>query len=542
MKKRLAFCLALALLLSGCTATQAGPTQQDDPPDETEPAATEPLVVKETGDFGLSFLPEYGMNPYTCAATVNRAAFSLLYESLFVVSNQFRAEPVLCDSFRVSEDGMTYTVTLLSDVRFSDGTPLTAEDAAASLQAARQSDLYSGRLAHVSSVSAEGSDLIVRLDTPYENFALMLDVPIVKATTVEFERPTGTGAYRLSGNRLVRNTYWWQTQTPAVTAEIIPLTPASTPNELRDSFEFGGTDLIYCDPNSVASSGYRCDYEAWESPSTVMHYIGFNVSSGYFTNDTLRTAVTFAIDRDRLANEIYGGFAQASVLPCSPASDLYDDQLAENYDFAPSQFIAAVNNSEVTTSQNYAGHVGVFLVCSDDPKRVAAAEDIAETLNEAGLSIVINALDRESYFAALENSEFDLYYGEVRLTANFDLSEFFSRNGDLQYGSVANTGLAALCISALQNSGSYFELCEQLLQTAPICPVVFKSYAIYVTRGMIATITPAVDYVFHNSATARTLADADKTYEPTDTSDGADTTDEPTEAGETTDEPTAAPD
>ncbi|MBD9241607.1 MAG: hypothetical protein EGQ64_04805 [Ruminococcaceae bacterium] len=67
---------------------------------------------------------------------MNRAAFSLLYESLFVVSSHFRAEPLLCESFTASEDGKTYRYTLVSGVSFSDGTPLTAQDAAASLEAA----------------------------------------------------------------------------------------------------------------------------------------------------------------------------------------------------------------------------------------------------------------------------------------------------------------------------------------------------------------------------------------------------------------------
>lgn len=137
---------------------------------ETAAALTETAAAPKT--FGLSYLPEHGFNPYTCTATVNRAAFSLLYESLFVVSSHFRAEPLLCESFTASEDGKTYRYTLVSGVSFSDGTPLTAQDAAASLRAAQQSALYSGRLAHMLSVTADDDrTLTVTLDTAYENFS-----------------------------------------------------------------------------------------------------------------------------------------------------------------------------------------------------------------------------------------------------------------------------------------------------------------------------------------------------------------------------------
>lgn len=507
MKRTLALLLALMLLLSGCAAQEA-PTPTDATEETATPTQTPQVVNKEDGSFGLSYFSSYGVNPYSCTATVNRAMFSLLYESLFLVSHEFRAVPLLCDTFRVSEDAKTYYFELLPGVTFSDGTPLTAEDVLSSVRAARKSELYSARLTHILDMSAEGNTFIVALDTPYENFATMLDVPIVKSGTEESATPVGSGPYVLRGQTLVRRADWTATQSLSVEAEAIPLLSVTTTNELRDTFEFGGTDLVYCDPNSVASGGYRCDYEAWEVPTTVLHYIGFNRSLGYFANDTLRAAITYAVDREKISNEIYHGFARPSVLPCNPASDLYDDQLAEDYDYAPGKFAEAVALSGVTTSENYVGHVGVFLVCSDDPTRVDAAERIAQALTDAGLALEVQALERSDYLSALRDGKYDLYYGEVRLTANFDLTEFFTQYGDLQFGSINDTGLATLCTDALKNSGSYFELCGQLVKKAPICPVLFKSYAVYVTRGMLSSITPGVDYVFHNAATARTLSDA----------------------------------
>ena len=511
MKKCLALLLLLSLFLTACGQGQETQNSILTTQDPTETEA--PTVVTKDDVFGLSYMAGFGFNPFTCTATVNRALFSLMYESLFVVSGQFRAVPVLCDSFRVSDDGMTYTFQLVEGVRFSDGTPLDATDVEASVDAARDSALYSERLEHiVSTKTMEDGSFRVELDTPYENLALVLDVPIVKAETLESDRPVGSGAYYVRGQGLMRNPYWWQESHGVLTAEQIPLMAAGASDELRDHFEFGSSDLIYCDPNSMAAVSYRCDYEVWEAPSTIMHYIGFNLYSGWFIEQSLRSAVTYAIDRDALVNEVYGGFAQATPLPCSPSSDLYDTQLADDHDFAPGKFAEAVQSSGVLTSGVYDGHVGTFLVCMDDPKRVAVAERIAEVLNNAGIRVKVSALERNAYQTALEKSEFDLYIGETRLTANFDLTEFFLKYGNLQFGSISNTGFVTLCTEALANSGAYTDLYSQLLREAPICPVVFKSYAVYVTRGMIETNHPGLDYVFHNQDTARTLADADKTY------------------------------
>lgn len=507
MKRVLALLLAAALLtLCACAQSDVPASSESEAPTES----SEPLAVKGEG-FGLSYFPEFGLNPFTCNSTVNRAVFSLLYESLFVVSNQFRAEPLLCESFAVSEDGRTYTYTLLSNVSFSDGSTMTAEDAVASITAARGSKFYSGRLSHVTSVYAlDTQHFAVTLDAAYENFSLMLDIPIVKADTVAADSPVGTGPYALSGAQLSRNQSWWQVREPAAKEDVIPLTAVQTSNELRDNFEFGGTDLVYCDPNAAASVGYRCDYEVWEVPTTVLHYLGFNLKSGPFVSETLRTAVTYLLDRESIANSYYGGFAIPTVLPCSPDSDLYDAQLASKYTYDLTRFQAAVNNSGAETSEE---SPGVFLVCSDDPTRVAVAEALIETFRQCGLYLRLKSVSSDSYRSALSSGGYDVYLGEVRLTANFDLTEFFSSNGNLNYGGISDATLIQLCSASLENSGNYPELCTKILESAPICPLVFKSYAIYVTRGKLSSITPAVDCLFHNSAIARTLADADRTYE-----------------------------
>ena len=514
MKKLLALILVLGIVLSGCSSNSASETvetvallPQEDPTSAT--LSPEEELPTEEAAFGLSYMPQYGLNPFTCAATINRSLFSLLYESLFVVTHDFTASPVLCKSVESSSDGTFYRFTLLENAKFSDGTPLTAEDVKASILAAQKSAMYKERLEDITSLYVPESKVLeITLSTSYENFALLLDIPVVKASTVEADLPIGTGPYRLQGQALVRNSNWWGETHGVLTCDRIALSVAQDSNDLRSQFEFGSTDLIYCDPNSTAAVGYRCDYEVWEAPTTVMHYLGFNLYSGWFINEEFRSTVTYAIDRDTFVNEIYGGFAQATPLPCSPSSPYHDDQLAEDHDYAPGKFKEALNATGILTDPQYDGHEGRFLVCLDDPARVKLADRICKVLTDAGLRLTVVALERAQFEAALESHNFDLYLGEVRLTASFNLSEFFMKYGDLQFGSISNTGLVTLCTEALANSGSYSELHRQVLDFAPICPIVFKSYAIYVTRGKITNNSPGVDLVFHDSLQARSLSDA----------------------------------
>ena len=60
---------------------------------------------------------------------------------------------------------------------------------------------------------------------------------------------------------------------------------------------------------------------------------------------------------------------------------------------------------------------------------------------------------------------------------------------------------------ALANSGNRYNLHEQIMEEGNLIPVLFRSYAIYATRGVVTDLTPARDHIFYYS-TGRTLADA----------------------------------
>ena len=106
----------------------------------------------------------------------------------------------------------------------------------------------------------------------------------------------------------------------------------------------------------------------------------------------------------------------------------------------------------------------------------------------------MEALAWEDYTAALAAGEFDLYYGEVRLSANFDLSSFFRFGGSLAYGALADNYMENLCHLALANNGNNYNLYERLCGRGYITPVLFKNYAIYTTRGSVADPSGYLDW------------------------------------------------
>ena len=117
-------------------------------------ASLEETPPAESLPFTLAWYPEFSLHPTLAANRANLTLAPLLYESLFTVDAAFQAQPVLCQSYTVSEDKLVWTFTLRAGITFSDGTPLTAQEAADALNLARSAgSRYQERLSDVTAVT-----------------------------------------------------------------------------------------------------------------------------------------------------------------------------------------------------------------------------------------------------------------------------------------------------------------------------------------------------------------------------------------------------
>ena len=506
MKRIISFllCLVITASLLGCSKEQEYvPTGNALVIDgETIPQAEEEDVPEQY--LELAYYPANSLNPYQATNYANRVLFSLVYQGLFAVDRDYNAVPMLCKSYTMTEDMRTYTF-YLEDATFSDGSQVTAEDVRVSLETAMKSQVYSGRFIHVSgmAVSEEGG-ITFRLDTAMEKFPLLLDVPIVKADEVAAERPTGTGPYyyenAANGLRLRKRGDWWCTSDLIVTANYIPLQEVTSVLTQRDSFEFSNVGLACADPCSDAYVDYRCDYELWEVDNGTMLYLGCNMQSKVFGKEKIRAALTYAIDRETIANTYYRGFGQASTLPASPSSPYYNKRLAERYAYDLGKF------SQVISDEYMLGATIRFVVNKEDSLRVRVAREIAQTLRDCGLVVELVELSMKGYTETLYYGMFDLYLGQTRLSATMDLTPFFRYYGKLQYGGMPDHDIYALCQQALANSGNYYNLHETVADDGRLCPILFHSYSIHATRGLLTNLSPARDNIFSYSI-GKTLAD-----------------------------------
>ena len=510
MKRILSLCLCFVLcvsLFAGCKSGESAYEPTGDAltwEDDSQHNGGEDTQSKQ--ELSLAYYPDRSMNPFEATDFTNRALFSLLYQGLFTVDRDYHVEPMLCGSYRVSQDMKSYVFYVADNARFSDGTPVTALDVIESLTAARNSRYYAGRFHHITWYGDSGDGGVqINLSTPFENLPMLLDIPVVKQSEVASPSPIGSGPYAqqsgLDGLLFRKQANWWCKAEMAVDAEVISVKPATSITQIRDDFETGKLSLVCADPGSGNYADYRSDFELWDCETGVFMYLVCNTDSKVFSNVQVRQAVTYAIDRETITGSYYKGFARSSTLPASPNSPYYSLQLAEKYSYDAPRFLQAVQDAGL---ENYTVKL---LVNSDDTLRLRIARDIAAMLREGGLLVEMSELGGEKYKYAINNREYDLYVTETKLSPNMDLTPYFSSRGDLSYGGISDLTLLKLCENALANHGNYYTLHQKVMEEGMLCPILFRGYGVYAERGLLTDLTPARDSIFYYSI-GKTIQDA----------------------------------
>ena len=468
---------------------------------------------KEPQVLTLAYDPSRSMNPLLGNNITNRVLFSLMYQGLFAVNSDNEPVPMLCSHYQVSSDNRIYTYYIDRNARFSDGSPVTANDVLATYEFARTCMYYKGRFVHVAEMEAVRDDALgeegikFTLTTAYQDFSMLLDVPILEAHEVEADFPVGSGPYVFHENggnwTLNRLPGWWCNQDIPVRAEAIKLVEIRTQSQFRDEFEFSDVGLAIANPLSDSYAEYRCDFELWNVDNGYFMYLGVNVTySDYFKDEknlALRHSLTYAINREKIIEENFRGMAYAATLPCSPGSPYYNQSLAERYKYDDLKFIEKVSGFEPLKDQKQNVRKLRLLVNVDDSARLRTARDIAHALTEMGVptgTLEYGASTDVSYEEVLRSHNWDLYLGKTRLSPNMDLSPFFKGYGSLYYGGLTSDKLYGMCRETLADRGNYYNLHQLVADDGRIVPILFGYDAVYAKRGEFDGLAPSRDNVF----------------------------------------------
>ena len=487
MKRSLLLLLTLLLLfaLSACADT-AGEEEswQDGIVDKEEQEETAPASIA-ISELALPLLSAQTLDPITCSDGVQQTVGSLLYEGLFELDEHFLPCGVLCSEYHYDRENLTYTFIVRTDAGFPDGSSLTANDVLATLRRAAASDRYRARFSSVTEMSAAGNTLTVRLSAPNSVFPALLDIPVVKSGTEQNDAPLGTGPYFFSGSdMLVANTNWWRGAPPLERIALISVKDNDTAAHLFSSYE---VHLLCSDLTGSTPAPTSGSITCLEAPSCTMQYLGFNTAHPVLQNAELRSAMSELIPRSSICSVFLSGHGAPAQFPLSPAAAVYP--LALEKSVSSAAYLTETEALGISVEKPV--HLTLLVNEENSFKRSIAAR-LAEDLSVGGISVTLRALPWNEYLAALQSGNFDLYYGEVTLTADWNISPLLVSGGALNYGAFSDPELEAQlrvfladeCERTARNFYSAFA------KKTPFAPIAFKSVSILFPSGLIDNMHP----------------------------------------------------
>lgn len=265
-----------------------------------------------------------------------------LFEGLVTVDAAGKPVPGVASGFTLAEDRVTLTFTLRPEARFSDGSPVTAEDVVFSLRrlvdpatAAPYAffgwvirggkDVSTGRLPpDALGVRVDGPGRVVlTLERPRPEAIAILGVPVfgvVSRANLErhgkdFTRPgnlVSSGSFVLreatpkAAYRLTRNPHWHGPVEPSLDA--VDWLPLEDPHTELKLFRAGQLDIMQTMPVSEARvAAEKHGPMLRRFPMYTPVFLAFNATREPWKSDKgLQRALSLAIDREELAGKVIG--------------------------------------------------------------------------------------------------------------------------------------------------------------------------------------------------------------------------------------------
>ncbi|ANH09195.1 MULTISPECIES: ABC transporter substrate-binding protein [Shinella] len=359
-------------------------------------------------------------DPIKTAQNIDFWVFSNVYDVLIRVDKSGKElEPGLAESWTVSEDGLTYTFKL-RDAKFSDGSPITADDAAYSLLRIRDDEgsLWSDSY-QVIDTATQGEDartLVVKLKTLSAPFLASLAMPgasILSKAGLESmgadayaETPIASGAFTLKewrrGDRVIleKNPNFWEAS--RVSLDGVEWISVPDDNTRMLNVQAGQLDAALFVPFSrVAELKKDPELVVTQDTSTREDHLLINHEHGPLAKKEVREALDMAIDKQAIVDTVTFGLGEVAN-SYIPKGALYHDDNALQRPYDPEkakQMLADAGAADLTL--NYVVNAG-----NEVDEQIAVL--LQQQLAKAGVTANLQKVDPSQSWDMLIAGDYDL--------------------------------------------------------------------------------------------------------------------------------------
>ncbi len=409
--------LSVPLAACGSSTNGSSPTNAA----STKPQVGGTLTIAQKGD-ALTLDPMLTTDEYS------KPVEELLYNSLVKLSSTGKIEPDLAKSWSISANHLVYTFHLRSHVQFHQGGTMTASDVVYSFNRIMSSKLaspWASFFQTVGSVKAlNPSTVQVALTRPYSpfltvvaSFLVVMNPTFVSQHKGNLQRvEDGTGPYILKdwvpnqSITLVRNPHYFIKGEPYINKIVFQIVPSSTSRIA--ALQSGQAQFAeFLDPanySKLEDMAKAHDINTEKFISSDYHMLGFNTKWGPFKNPKVRLALSYAINRPRILDQVgYGEGAVTGIL--SGALRRWAIPVSEY----PSYKTNVTKAKELLKQAGYPhGFSFNIMAPSSFPVDESDAVEIANELKAVGVSAHVVPTEWGTYISNWDKRSFEAFTGE----------------------------------------------------------------------------------------------------------------------------------
>ncbi|WP_027094365.1 ABC transporter substrate-binding protein [Cohnella thermotolerans] len=331
--------------------------------------------------------PSGAFTPYFHQSGYDGNVSSLLYTPLVTVDDKGVPIPALAESWDVSPDNLTYTFHLRKDLKFSDGSPVTADDVAftwtilhdkaydgdslVSTLGVKGGEAYKeGKAASIEGIKViDPLTVSVTLEKPNAAALLTLGSDVLskayygkdyKFGQLDYikklhEKPVGTGPYKLEkfipGQevRFVANEYYYKGK-PKTEHFLYKTSEGDTWQFLETGeIDFASFSATQENIDKLKSLGFVNILPY--TPSTY-GYLQVNLEHEAFKDKKVRQAIAYGLDRQSIYVDANQGAGAVANIPSSPISWAYTEEGINPYKYDPDKAKALLDEAGWTVGKD----------------------------------------------------------------------------------------------------------------------------------------------------------------------------------------------
>ena len=423
-----------------------------------------------------------------------------------------------------SNDGKTWTYTLKSGIKFSNGQPITSEDIKYGIERSFSNQLQGGLSYHktllvggdtyqgpfggqsLASIETPNANTIVfQLNKAFGDWPWIASMPAFSPVlpsngnpSTYAKAPITSGPYKVETIKdgtsltLVRNKYWSKSTDSVRTASADKVQFLESQNQsttvqnlIGDTGQFknafgaqylGASDLVSVNANPEAKKRVAT------SDAGPLQYLAINVKR--VPDLKVRQALEYAVDKKSYL--VASGGAQAGVL----ASTLITPGIAGREDF---NLYKAPDSGDVAKAKSLLSEAGasgltLTLLTQNDSSSMAQAQAIQEGLKRVGITVTLRPEDSNTFYtdAGANNPTFDLAlfgWQPDFPSANANISPLFDSsqigNGNFNVSQYSNPAVDAAIAKAQAEVDTataekeWAAIDKQIMADAPVVPLIY---------------------------------------------------------------------